>query len=202
MAPDAASRESTESRVPTDAFRRERSGGTRDGIQHPSPKVMHDRDETSEVRLPVLSDGRRQGEESLPAVTIAPGRYRLVASPGFVEGLAAGDEFELSQESPLGYRVLRRSGNLCVWFYFDHEVGAESYEADDLSRTATSLGGRVDGGWSRMLVLTLPLSAGWSAIEASLNAALERVGGSSWLYGNVYDPRDGETPLGWWEEAG
>ena len=75
---------------------------------------MHDRDETSEVRLPVLSDGRRQGEESLPAVVVTPGRYRLLASPGFVEGVAAGDEFELSQESPLGYRVLRRGGNLCV----------------------------------------------------------------------------------------
>ena len=53
-----------------------------------------------------------------------------------------------------------------------------------------------------MLVLTLPLSAGWSAIEASLNAALERTGGSSWLYGNVYDPLDGETQLGWWVDTG
>ena len=163
---------------------------------------MDDRDEPRDVRLPVLSDGRRQGEESLPAVVVGPGRYRLLASPGFVEGLAAGDELELSPDSPLGYRVLSRGGNLCVWFYFHHEVDAESSEAEDLSRTAGALGGRLDGGWSRMLVLTLPVSAGWAAIESAMHAAIERVGGASWLYGNVYDPSDGVTPLRWWKEGG
>lgn len=162
---------------------------------------MHEHDEACEVRLPVLSDGRRQGEETLPAVVVGPGRYRLLASPGFVEGIAAGDEFELSRESPLGYRVLARAGNLCIWFYFDHEVDPESREADDLSRTASTLGGHLDGGWSRMLVLTVPVSAGWAAIESAMNAAIERVGGSSWLYGNVYDPVDGATPLGWWDDT-
>ena len=160
---------------------------------------MHDRDEPKEVRLPVLSDGQRQGEESLPTVVVAPGRYRLLASPGFVEGLAADDEFELSPDSPQGYRVLARGGNLCVWFYFPHEVDPDGGDADELSRTAASLGGRLDGGWSRMLVLTIPVSAGWREIESAMNAAIERVGGSSWLYGNVYDPVDGVTPLRWWE---
>jgi hypothetical protein len=52
-----------------------------------------------------------------------------------------------------------------------------------------------------MLVLTVPLAAGWDAIESSMNAAVERLGASSWLYGNVYDPSDGVTPLRWWEEG-
>lgn len=152
--------------------------------------------------VPVLSDGRRQGEESLPAVALGSGRYRLLASPGFVEGLAAGDEFELTPDSPQGYRVLARGGNLCVWIYFADEVDPDGAETADLARTAGTLGGRLDGGWSRMLVLTVPLAAGWAAIESSINAAVERLGASSWLYGNVYDPSDGVTPLRWWEEGG
>ena len=161
---------------------------------------MHDREEPSEVLVPVYSVGERQGEESLPAVVVAPGRYRLLASPGFVEGLAAGDEFELSPDAPQGYRVLAHGGNLCVWLYLQHDVDAGSPEAADISRTAATLGGRLDGGWSRMLVITVPLSAGWSEIESVMNAAVERLGASSWVYGNVYDPIDGVTPLGWWEQ--
>jgi hypothetical protein len=162
---------------------------------------VHEHEQPCEIVVPVLSDGHRQGEESLPAVVVAPGRYRLLASPGFVEGLAAGDELELATDSPQGYRVRARGGNLCVWFYFPHEVDHESREIADLSRTAESLGGRLDGGWSRMAVLTVPLSAGWAAIESAMNAAIERLGGASWLYGNVYDPIDGVTPLGWWEDG-
>jgi hypothetical protein len=160
---------------------------------------MHDREATSEVRVPVYSDGERRGEESLPAVVVGTGRYRLLASPGFVEGLAAGDEFELAADTPQGYRVLARGGNLCIWFYFHEEVDAGSPETIDLSRTVGALAGRLDGGWSRMLVLTVPLTAGWAVIEAAMNAAVTRLGASSWQYGNVYDPVDGMTPLRWWE---
>jgi len=163
---------------------------------------MDDRDEPSEIRVPVYSGGKRQGEESLPVAVVGAGRYRLLASPGFVEGLAAGDEFELSPNASQGYRVLTRGGNLCIWIYFPREVDADSPEAADLSRTVSTLAGRLDGGWSRMLVLTVPLVAGWAAIEASMNAAVERLGASSWLYGNVYDPIDGITPLRWWESKG
>jgi len=160
---------------------------------------MSDRDEPSEVGVPVYSDGKPQGEESLPVVVVGPGRYRLLASPGFVEGLAAGDEFELSRDAPQGYRVLARGGNLCIWIYFHREIDAGSPEASDLSRTVGALAGCLDGGWSRMLVLTVPHTAGWAAIEASMNAAVARLGAASWLYGNVYDPIDGITPLRWWE---
>ena len=160
---------------------------------------MHDREESSEVRVPVYSNGEQRGEESLPVVVVGPERYRLLASPGFVEGLAAGDEFELAADAPQGYRVLARGGNLCIWFYFHKEVDAVSPAAADLSRTVGALSGRLDGGWSRMLVLTVPLTAGWATIEASMNAAVARLGAASWQYGNVYDSADGITPLRWWE---
>jgi hypothetical protein len=146
----------------------------------------------------VISDGVHQGEEMLPVAELGDGRYRLLASPGFVEGLAAGDEFELDPEAPLGHRVVRRGGNLCVWFYHSEPLSETSAVTADVRRTAESLGGRLDGGYSRMLVLTIPLSAGFDAVARTFDDAVRRHAASSWLYGNVYDPADGVTPLNWW----
>ena len=142
------------------------------------------RDGRRELRVPVFSGGARQGEETLPVIALEH-CYLLLASPGFVEGLAAGDEFALDEDSPCGYRVLRRGGNLCVWFYHAEPV-AESDEATaDVRRVAESLGGRLDGGYSRMLVLSIPLVAGFDAVAAALDDAAQRHAGSTWLYGNV-----------------
>jgi hypothetical protein len=161
---------------------------------------VSDRDDlaTHDLRVPVVSDGARQGEEMLPVAEVGDGRYRLLASPGFVEGLAAGDEFELDPGAPLGHRVTRRGGNLCVWFYHSEPLDESSAVAADVRSVAESLGGRLDGGYSRMLVLTIPISAGFDAVARALDDALRRHAASSWLYGNVYDPADGMTPLDWW----
>lgn len=153
---------------------------------------------TRELRVPVVSDGVHQGEEVLPVAEIAEGRYRLLASPGFVEGLAADDEFELDPDAPLGHRVTRRGGNLCVWFYHSEPLTESSAVTADVRAVAASLGGRVDGGYSRMLVLTIPLAAGFDAVARALDDAVQRQAAASWLYGNVYDPADGMTPLNWW----
>ena len=153
---------------------------------------------TSDLRVPVISDGARQGEEVLPVVELGDGRYRLLASPGFVEGLAAGDEFELDPDAPLGHRVVRRGGNLCVWFYHSEPLSESSEVTADVRRVAESLGGHLDGGYSRMLVLTIPLAAGFDAVARAFDDAVRRHAAASWLYGNVYDPADGATPLNWW----
>jgi hypothetical protein len=68
----------------------------------------------------------------------------------------------------------------------------------DVRHVAESLGGHLDGGYSRMLVLTIPLAAGFDAVAQALDDAVRRHAGSAWLYGNVYDPSDGMTPLNWW----
>lgn len=161
---------------------------------------MSDRGEssTSDLRVPVFSDGARQGEEVLPVVELGDGRYRLLASPGFVEGLAAGDELELDPDAPLGHRVVRRGGNLCVWFYHSEPLSESSEVTADVRRVAESLGGHLDGGYSRMLVLTIPLAAGFDAVARAFDDAVRRHAAASWLYGNVYDPADGMTPLNWW----
>ena len=163
---------------------------------------MSDRGEsTNDLRVPVFSDGARQGEEMLPVVDLGDGRYRLLSSPGFVEGLAAGDEFELDPDAPLGHRVVRRGGNLCVWFYHSEPLSESSEVTADVRRVAESLGGHLDGGYSRMLVLTIPLAAGFDAVARALDDAVRRHAASSWLYGNVYDPADGATPLNWWRSG-
>ena len=158
----------------------------------------HDELTTRDLRVPVVSDGVHQGEEMLPVAELGDGRYRLLASPGFVEGLAADDEFELDSDMPLGHRVVRRGGNLCIWFYHSEPLSETSAVTADVRRVAESLGGRLDGGYSRMLVLTIPLAAGFDSVARVLDDAVRRHAAASWLYGNVYDPADGVTPLNWW----
>ncbi|MEJ7809765.1 MAG: DUF4265 domain-containing protein [Gemmatimonadaceae bacterium] len=153
---------------------------------------------TQTVLLPVFIDGERRGEEALPVAAVGPARFRLLASPGIVEGLAAGNEFVLDDIAPPGYRVVERGGNLWVWFYFAPPVEEHSGETADVRRAVEALGGWLDGGYSKMLVFTVPLAAGFAAVARAFDAAVARQPGSQWLYGNVYDPTDGETPLDWW----
>ncbi|HKT59019.1 MAG TPA: DUF4265 domain-containing protein [Gemmatimonadales bacterium] len=131
----------------------------------------------------------------MPAEPLGGGRYRLLASPGLVEGVAAGDELELAPADPTGYRMIRRGGQLCIWVYVPEPPPVQTDER--LSRAATSLGGYLDGGNTRLRILTVPVSAGFARVETELDAAVAELGGSSWTYGNVYDRQD--RPLGWWE---
>ena len=50
----------------------------------------------------------------------------------------------------------------------------------------------------RMLGYSIHVSCGFDAIEAILNHYVGQDGQSLWMYGNVYDPTDGQTPLNWW----
>lgn len=152
-----------------------------------------------EILLPVIVDGARRGEESLPAESLGGSRFRLAGSPGIVEGLAAGDELEVDDREPAGFRLLRRAGNLCVWFYFASEVTEADPDVQRLASEVGTIGGWLDGGQSTMLVFTIPVRSGFPAVERVFNHAQERHVGSQWLYGNVYDPKDGKTPLDWWK---
>ncbi|MGH7517073.1 MAG: DUF4265 domain-containing protein [Gemmatimonadales bacterium] len=134
------------------------------------------------------------GSRKLPAEALGSDRYRLLASPGLVEGVAAGDELELAPTEPTGFRVLRRGGQLCIWIYLP-EPPPPGTEAR-LSRAAGALGGYLDGGHTKLRILTIPVSAGFACVEAELGAAVADLSGSTWAYGNVYDPRDAARPLG------
>ena len=153
-----------------------------------------------QIRLPVVdSAGQLSLEETLPAEPLGGDRYRLIASPGLVEGLAAGDEIELDSSASCGFRVLRRSGQLCIWFYLPK--AAPSAGEARVIRAAERLGGYVDGRHAQLRVLTIPISAGFDAVARELDGAVRDLAGASWLYGNVYEGGNPERPLEWWVEG-
>jgi hypothetical protein len=47
----------------------------------------------------------------------------------------------------------------------------------------------------------VPVTAGFPRVEAELDAVVAGLDGAIWAYGNVYDPRDADRPLGWWESS-
>jgi hypothetical protein len=153
------------------------------------------------IQLPILNVHGPTAVESLPVEPSGDGTYRLLASPGMVEGLAAGDVLALDAAKPTGYRVIERGGNLCVWFFFaapgDNRGPAASRLREDVER----IGGHLDGDGHASVVFTIPMTAGFPAIEAIMLAAEKRNAGSSWQFANVYDPVDGKTPLNWWRQT-
>jgi hypothetical protein len=50
------------------------------------------------------------------------------------------------------------------------------------------------------LVYSIHVSCGFSVVEDLLNQVTGKDGRSAWMYGNVYDPTDGQTPLNWWQD--
>lgn len=156
-------------------------------------------DNQNQITLPVFdTHGQSAGFETLLVECIAPSRYRLIHSPGFVEGLAADDVVELSSEVERGYSVVERGGYICVWFFFPDKDQNRSPEAEQLCKDVETIGGWLDGGATYLLIFTIPISTGFAQIKSMFDAVLEQFPGSEWLYGNVYDPHDGITPLNWW----
>ena len=156
--------------------------------------------EVMEIDLPICHDeNERPGTEVIEVVQIAAGRYRLVYSPGVVEGLAKDDVIELSDADPTGFTVVSRSGYLCVWFYFKEQGRNQGPDGDRVRAAVEKFGGVCDGGGNTNLVFSIPVSCGFPAVEALFNDLVAQYPGSSWLFGNVYDPWNEFKKLGWWE---
>lgn len=124
-------------------------------------------------------------------------RYRVLYSPGFVEGLAAGDVIQLTDLKLGHFEVVRRGGNLAVKFAARSSVAAA---IPGISSGLEVLGGRLDGAIEKAAVWTVPASVGFEPIERVMSAAVAQMPTSEWWYGNVYDELG--KPLGWWEKAG
>ncbi|WP_317932114.1 DUF4265 domain-containing protein [Halioxenophilus sp. WMMB6] len=130
-------------------------------------------------------------------VTVNPDNSaQLALAPAFVQGLARGDTIAKDPDTD-EFTLVRRSGNLCIRVYSREHIDAISLE---LTPALEKLGGELDVESERMLVYSIHVSCGFSAIEALLNQAIAPFSESTWLYGNVYDPADGVTPLNWWQE--
>ncbi len=150
------------------------------------------------VLIPVIDSKQEQSEE-VEVEPLGENRYRVLCPPRFVHGLAVGDEIELAEHTPAGFHVVRRSGNLTVWF-FAPEAGDEVQLAAAGREMLPGVAGTLEGTPAQMMVVTVPLASGWKPIEGVMNAIAARVPGASWYYANVYDPIDGCTPLGWWKK--
>ncbi|MDH5708148.1 MAG: DUF4265 domain-containing protein [Hylemonella sp.] len=140
------------------------------------------------------SDGRPH-REPLDAERLGGGIYLLLRSPGFVLGIAAGDEFRLTGADG-AFEVVRRGGNVVVQVFA--EASLAPHQAS-LSLVVESLGGRLDAAIDQALVFTVPATVGFDALETVFNSFARTAPGVTWMYGNVFDPRDGCTPLDWWK---
>ena len=151
----------------------------------------------SDVHVHLVIHGADAGaKEPVHAEAIGGSRYRLLSSPGFVLGVAAGDEIELLGDDGQ-FRVVRRGGNVAVQLFSKEPVHA--FRDALAAAVREALGGVLDGGIERGLVFTIPAAAGFAAIEALFDHEVNARPGTEWMYGNVYDPDSGE-PLGWWNE--
>lgn len=134
--------------------------------------------------------------EKLPVRELESGELQLVQSPAFMKGLASGDVIRCDVPNQ-EYEIVRRSGNLSVRVFSRDSIEALG---DLLTPELEKLGGELDLETPRMLVYSIHVSCGFSTIEDLLNRYLGKDGRSAWMYGNVYDPVDGQTPLNWWQD--
>jgi hypothetical protein len=151
------------------------------------------------VTLPAFDDdGRLAISEMLEVEPIGQGRYRLLHSPAFVEGIAGGDIIELDHSATTGFRIVARGRNLAVIAVVETDSETFSPEASTLCEAVLRLGGTCDGGPARVLVFTVPVSAGFGPVEKAMSEFTESLAGATWWYGNVYENGDENRPLNWW----
>ncbi len=130
--------------------------------------------------------------ERIPVEINEQNECRLVHSPAFVKGLARGDLIRVNRDNGT-FELRQHSGNLCIRVFSRSDTRLLD---EAITPELEKLGGQLDLETPRLLVYSIHVSCGFSAIEALLNPRMSH--DSAWFYGNVYDPQDGVTPLNWW----
>ncbi len=133
--------------------------------------------------------------EKIPVKVNEDETLQLVKSPGFAKGLAGGDTIRFLKEDGQ-FEIVKRSGNLSITVFCRGDMDAL---LEGLAPELEKLGGELDTESPRMLVFTIHVSCGFKSIENILNDHVGDHSDSAWVYGNVYDPADGVTPLNWWQ---
>ncbi|HBJ88621.1 MAG TPA: phosphotyrosine protein phosphatase [Gammaproteobacteria bacterium] len=159
-------------------------------------------DTAKKLELPFMAGLNPMGEpvfESLQAELLdeQSNRVRLLKSPLLSRSLAAGDILRIINPNTAEYEMERHSGNLSVRVFRKSRL---SELEEHLTSAIEKLGGSLDFDSERALVYSIHVSLGFGKIEELLNNACEKYPDSVWYYGNVYDPKDGTTPLNWWHE--
>jgi Domain of unknown function (DUF4265) len=148
---------------------------------------------TVDLRVGEKQSGEAVHEE-VPVAPLGSRRYRLLTSPTLALGAAAGDEIEVDAKGV--YSVVRRGSNVAV-----HVEATEELDDGELVRQVNELGGVLDGRAEAppnafIATFTIPVQAGFAAIERVFERFAADNAAASWSYGNVYDSA-GE-PLNWW----
>jgi len=139
--------------------------------------------------------GAREGlTQPVPARRMEDGTFEILASPGLVQGVAAGDIIRLSDRHKGAFDVIKHGGNVCVQVIRSAGIAPV---VQLLQPRLQALSGRLDGQIQKGAVFTVPVTAGFQAIEDALAEAVKSFEDVEWYYGNVYGP-DGITPLNWW----
>lgn len=150
----------------------------------------------------IVRDAPRPGVEKVPARRVGDCEWELLCSPLYATEAAAGDTIRIIDPQTGEFAITKRGGNVCVHFYLsEREIDDEratSSIASRLSSEVKAIGGRVDAQTPGLISLTIPVAAGFPAIEKVLKQAVGRHPGAQWEYSNVYDPATGD-PLRWWE---
>ena len=122
--------------------------------------------------------------------------FEVKKSPLFIRNLARGDIIYIDKQAPGQYKLLQRSGNLAVRIFRKTDLNVLEMT---LTPEIEKLDGKLEIKTDRALSYSLHVNLGFSAIEALFDNAMASFPDSVWYYGNVYDPRDGTTPLNWWD---
>ncbi len=136
--------------------------------------------------------------EAVPATPLdEPSTFVLAATPGLAQGTAAQDIVRVHDDG--SFEVVRRGGNLAV-HVLARGLGDGAYA--QLEADVERLGGYLDGGadteGATVRVFTIPVTAGFPAVEAAFDSFVTRHPQAQWFFGNVYDPADGVSSLNWW----
>lgn len=152
-----------------------------------------------ENTIELIAGRHPNGEIIVERVLVAPqpaaNSYQLLKSPVFVRGIARADVIEAMASPKGGFKVQQHGGNLCVRVFSKQAIaGLEQ----SLTIEVEKLGGDLDVSEERVLVYSIHVSCGFSAIESLFDEQLGNHPEVVWYYGNVYDPESGE-PINWWQ---
>jgi hypothetical protein len=142
------------------------------------------------------------GVELVPAQSLGDSNWLLLRSPLYALQLAAGDTIRITDHETGKFEIAARSGNVAIQFYLAEDESDDAHATANVVKKVTpevvALGGRLDGQTAGLIVYTIPISVGFSAIEMIFEKAINEFYGAQWQYTNIYDVSTGE-PLNWWE---
>ena len=152
------------------------------------------------LTLPALDTDETHviGHETLEVERLGEQRFRLLHSPAFVWGVAAGDVIELDGGVIAGFQIRSRAGNVAAVVALNDAAEKTGPLVQKLIQDVALLHGRCEGGPTSMLVFTIPVDVGLRRITTLFDGFRASVGGSSWWYGNVLDRHD--RLLAWCQE--